>query len=121
MAARTVRECQCLACGQEGEQPEREHHRQMNLLLSRLDEQQRRWYVAVEAERLGYGGNVLLGQITGMDDKTIRRGRQELARSLADRPVKRMRLPGGGRPPVEKKRWGAAPGAGGAGGARDGG
>ena len=76
MAARTVRECQCLACGHEGEHADREQHRQMNLLLSRLDEQQRRWYVAVEAERIGYGGNVLLGQITGMDDKTIRRGRQ---------------------------------------------
>ena len=32
---------------------EREYHRQMNLLLSRLDEQQRRWYLAVESERIG--------------------------------------------------------------------
>ena len=77
----------------------------MNLLLSRLDEQQRRWYAAVEAGRLGRGGLVLLTQITGLDDKTIRRGRHELARSLADRPSDRVRLPGGGRPPVEKKRW----------------
>ncbi|HEY8744540.1 MAG TPA: hypothetical protein VIU62_15705 [Chloroflexota bacterium] len=121
MAGRAVHACGCPGCRQDEEHADREWHRQMNLLLSRLDEQQRRWYVAVEAERLGYGGIVVLGQITGMDDKTIRRGRQELARSLADRPVKRMRLPGGGRPPVEKKRWGAAPGAGGAGGARDGG
>ena len=28
----------------------------MNLLLSRLDEQQRRWYVAVESNRIGPGG-----------------------------------------------------------------
>ena len=121
MTGRTVRDCRCSGCRQEGEYAEREWHRQMNLLLSRLDEQQRRWYVAVEAERLGYGGIVLLGQITGMDDKTIRRGRQELARSLADRPVERIRLPGGGRPPVEKKRSGTAPGLGGASGAGDGG
>ncbi|MBV9577288.1 MAG: hypothetical protein JO057_01725 [Chloroflexi bacterium] len=33
----------------------REYHRQMNLLLSRLDEQQRRWYLSVESERLGWG------------------------------------------------------------------
>ncbi len=119
MAERAVHVCRCSGCQQEGEYADRERHRQMNLLLSRLDEQQRRWYVAVEAERIGYGGNVLLGQITGMDDKTIRRGRQELARSLADRPVERIRLPGGGRPAVEKKSCGAAAGAGGAGSAGD--
>jgi hypothetical protein len=33
--------------------PDREHHRQMNLLLSRLDEQQRRWFQAVASERIG--------------------------------------------------------------------
>ena len=75
----------------------------MNLLLSRLDEQQRRWYVALEADRLGHGGDRLLAQITGMDEKTIRRGRQELAAGLTDRPADRVRLPGGGRPASEKK------------------
>jgi hypothetical protein len=38
-----------------------------------------------------------------MDVKTIRRGRQELEADLADRPSERIRLPGGGQPPVEKK------------------
>ena len=75
----------------------------MNLLLSRLDEQQRRWYVAVEANRIGHGGVRLLSQITGIDEKTIRRGQQELADELVERPIDRVRLPGGGRPPVEKK------------------
>ena len=78
----------------------------MNLLLSRLDEQQRRWYVAVEANRLGHGGVRLLSQITGIDEKTIRRGQQELADELVERPIDRVRLPGGGRPPVEKKTHG---------------
>jgi len=75
----------------------------MNLFLSRLDEQQRRWYVAMEANRVGHGGAGLLSQITGMDEKTIRRGQRELATELAERPTDRVRLPGGGRPPVEKK------------------
>jgi hypothetical protein len=75
----------------------------MNLFLSRLDEQQRRWYVALEADRLGHGGERRLAEITGMDEKTIRRGREELAAGLVDRPATRIRLPGGGRPPVEKK------------------
>jgi hypothetical protein len=57
------------------------------VLLSRLDEQQRRWYLAVESERFGYGADRILLEITGVDEKTIRRGRRELAASLVDRPV----------------------------------
>jgi hypothetical protein len=75
----------------------------MNLFLSRLDEQQRRWYVALESNRIGHGGERLLSQITGMDEKTIRRGRQELADSLAHRPDDRVRVEGGGRTVTEKK------------------
>jgi hypothetical protein len=44
----------------------------------------------------------LLSQITGMSLDTIRRGRDELAEDLVERPVDRIRLPGGGRHPVEK-------------------
>jgi hypothetical protein len=33
-----------------------------------------------------------------------RRGREELAASLVNRPVHRVRQPGAGRPPVEKKK-----------------
>ena len=66
----------------------------MNLLISRLDEQQRRWYIAVEANRIGHGGIRLLSQITGMDEKTIQRGQQELEQSLADRTSEQIRLPG---------------------------
>jgi hypothetical protein len=75
----------------------------MNLLLSRLDEQQRRWYLAVESERLGHGADRLLFEITGVDEKTIRRGREDLAASLEDRPVNRVRQPGAGRRRTEKK------------------
>jgi hypothetical protein len=75
----------------------------MNLLCSRLDEQQHRWYVALESNRIGPGGDHLLSQITGLDEKMIRRGREELATSLADRPAERVRRPGGGRPAVETK------------------
>ena len=62
-------------------------HKQINLLVSRLDEQQRRWFVAVEANRQGYGGVRLLSQITGMDEKTIERGQQELEQGLVERPT----------------------------------
>ena len=80
----------------------------MNLLLSRLDEQQRRWYLAVESERLGYGADRILFEITGVDEKTIRRRREELAASLVDRPVDRVRLPGAGRPPTKNSHGASA-------------
>ena len=76
---RPVHTCQCARCEIAAPHPDREYHRQMNLLLSRLDEQQRRWYLAVESQRLGHGADRLLFEITGVDEKTIRRGREELA------------------------------------------
>jgi len=75
----------------------------MNLFLSRLDEQQRRWYVALESQRIGHGGDRLLSTITGLDEKTIARGRHELESFLEGRPIDRVRLPGGGRLPAQKK------------------
>lgn len=98
-----VHECQCADCQRAADHPEKARHHQMNLFLSRLNEQQRRWYVALEAERLGPGGPGLVAQITGLDPKTIQRGRDELVAELAARPVDRVRQVGGGRPPVEKK------------------
>jgi hypothetical protein len=95
--------CQCRVCRDEQAHPDRLIHRRMNLLLSRMDEQQRRWYVALESMRVGHGGDAFLHQITGMDVQTIRRGRQELENDLRDRPHNRVRLEGGGRPPVEEK------------------
>ena len=103
MASSELPNCQCPLCQGGADHPERERHRQLLLLYTRLDENQRRWFVALESKRLGYGGDRLLSQITGMDEKTIRRGREELDASLADNPSDRIRRPGGGRPPVEKK------------------
>ncbi len=99
---RPVHVCPCEAC-QTGTGPVAEHHRRLNLILSRLDEQQRRWVAALEAQRLGYGGFNEVAAITGLHPETIRRGRDELAGGLNDRPADRVRLPGGGGRPVSKK------------------
>jgi hypothetical protein len=72
-------------------------------LLSRLDEQQRRWVAAREAKRLGHGGFQRIAEITGLHPETIRRGRDELNDDLRNRPTDHVRLPGGGRRRVEKK------------------
>ena len=104
MSAKPIHLCQCPNCRQPDDHADKKLHHQMNLLLSRLDEQQRRWYVALEARKLGHGGATLMSQITGMHVETIRRGRRELDAELQDRPPDRVRLPGGGRLPVEKKK-----------------
>jgi hypothetical protein len=101
--SKEIHQCQCPKCLQSKGSPEWRLHHQMNLFLSRLDEQQRRWYVALESKKMGHGGDVLLSQITGVEVETIRRGRRELDEDLAHRPEERIRLEGGGRPAVEKK------------------
>ncbi len=104
MPARPVQTCLCAVCQHAEENPATaDHHRQMNLLLSRLDEQQRRWYAAVEANRVGAGGAQVVARITGLSVKTIHRGQQDVADSLATRPTERVRVVGGGRPRAEKK------------------
>ena len=103
MPVGAVAQCQCPRCQQGDSHPERVLHQQINRLLSRLDEAQRRWYAGLESQRIGHGGDRLLAQITGLDEQTIRRGRTELAASLADCPLGRVRRPGGGRPALEKK------------------
>src|SRR5436309_9293660 len=104
MSAIEVQVCQCPRCQAGEAHPEQVLHEQMNLLLSRLGEAERRWYAAVEANRLGHGGVRLVAQITGLDEKTIRQGQVDVAGELTDAPIKRrQRRPGGGRPPVEKR------------------
>jgi len=61
----------------------------MNALLSRLAEQQRRWYAALEATRLGHDGAHLMAQSTGLDPQTIQCRRREWASKLRECPVAR--------------------------------
>src|SRR5438132_12241383 len=99
----TIHKCRCSDCKRPGDHPNKELNRQMNLFLSRLEEQQRRWYVALESRRIGHGGDRLLALITGMTVRTIRCGRRELEQSLHNAPEGRQRRSGAGRPLVEKK------------------
>jgi Rhodopirellula transposase DDE domain len=103
MPASVFHECACSACRSGKSHPDRRLHRQINLLLSRLDEQQRRWLAALEATRLGRGGVQRMAEVTGLDRHTIARGQRELASGLADRPRERIRCQGGGRPARERQ------------------
>lgn len=97
-----IHRCRCPDCSGAEDHPNKEIHRRLNLLLSRLNEQQRRWLVALEAQKLGRGGDRRMSSVTGMDVETIRRGRRELDASLRDCPPGRIRRPGAGRPAVKK-------------------
>lgn len=98
-----IHQCECAIC-QAGNDPATvQYHHQMNLLLSRLNEPQRRWYVGVLSQQPDSPSDCHLAEITGLDEKTIRRGRRELEEGLSDLPTGRQRRTGGGRPRAEKK------------------
>jgi hypothetical protein len=73
----------------------------MILFYSLLDEQQRRLYAGLEAQKLGYGGDRKIAEFFGLDVHTVARGRQELFSERVHR--QRVREKGGGRKRVEKK------------------
>jgi hypothetical protein len=101
VADAAIRACQCAACVS-GDHADRQIHHQLNVLMSRLDEQQRRWLAALESKKIGHGGDALVSRITGLHVDTIRRGREELDADLNGRPSGRVRNPGAGRPAVKK-------------------
>lgn len=106
VSKREVYQCQCPKCQSSGNSEVKELHAQMNQFLSRLDEQQRRWYAALEAKKLGHGGTKQISQITGMHVNTIRRGRHELEEQLKSCPSGRIRQQGGGRKSLKKNTGG---------------
>ena len=102
MDSQKTHQCECEVCKQPDDHPEKEQHHRMTVFFSRLDEQQKRWYAALEAERLGHGGQKLVSQITGLSIPTIQRGRKEMNKDRVERPMDRIRIPSGGRKAVEK-------------------
>ena len=74
----------------------------MILFYSLLDEQQRRLYTGLEAQKLGYGGDRKMAEFFGLNLHTVARGRRELFGEQVHRD--RVRKEGGGRKSAEKKR-----------------
>jgi hypothetical protein len=103
MSRSEVYACQCKHCQQQTPHPDQDLHRQMNLRFAAWMNNSVEGRVAVESNRIGAGGDRQLSHITGLDEKTIQRGRQELASSLAERPTERVRVLGAGRLRAEKK------------------
>ena len=93
--------CGCSRCRAGEPHVDRTLHQRINLLISRLDEQQRRWFVALEAERLGRGGEPRGSRASASSDRpdgsarsTRTRTRRAPARA---RPRPRLRAAGAAR------------------------
>lgn len=99
----TVHECECAVCQAGTDAVVIKHHQHINLVLSRLDEAQRRWYIGSLSAGADAPSDGLLAQISGLTEKTIGRGRKELSEGLPAVPVGRQRQSGGGRKAAEKK------------------
>lgn len=98
-----VHECECEACKAGLDQGTVKSHQRINVFLSRLNESQRRWYVATLSEEDNAPSDRQLALITGLDEKTIRRGKAELRDQLTSVRAERQRRAGGGRWRAEKK------------------
>lgn len=73
---------------------DRDVEEQMKTLYGSLNERDRRRYAAIEASKLGYGGQTYVRAVLGCDYKTLRRGMEEL-KSLPELPPGRVRKKGG--------------------------
>jgi hypothetical protein len=98
-----IHRCECEACKAGLDTETVKSHQRINLFLSRLNEPQKRWYVATLSEEADGASDRQLALITGLDEKTIRRGKTELQDQLAVVPADRQRRAGGGRLRAEKK------------------
>ena len=74
--------------------------KEINRFVAVLNEKQRRLFLGLCARQQGRGAIRQLARITGASRNTIRRGLRELGQRAAPG---RVRRPGGGRRPVEKK------------------
>ncbi|MDP1624614.1 MAG: hypothetical protein Q8L64_02475 [bacterium] len=98
-----IHQCECKTCKIGLDTEIIKSHQRINLFLSRLNEPQRRWYVATLAEETDAPSDRQLALITGLDEKTIRRGKVEMQDQLVAAPVGRQRQEGAGRWRAEKK------------------
>lgn len=73
----------------------------LHTFIATLNEKQRRLYAGFESMKLGHGGDILISRQTGLNVKTIARGRRELASQQIT--VDRVRQVGGGAKAIEKK------------------
>lgn len=100
--ARRPHRCGCSECLRHPRGATARSHRDLNRLLATLDERRRRLFVALLAREQGRGAIRRLARVTGLSRNTIRKGLREWRRPNLI-PGGRVRRPGGGPKPVEKR------------------
>jgi hypothetical protein len=75
----------------------RDVERAMRIFFETLSEKDRRRYVAVESQKLGFGGIEYIASVVGCSRRTIENGRAELKTLPNNETEDRIRRPGGGR------------------------
>jgi hypothetical protein len=89
------------------------HEETMRMFSRTLDEDHRRRYAAIEALKIGFGGIAYVARVLGMSRRTLYTGIRELEQLREDDPdhpqrpsgdAKRVRRPGGGRPPITERK-----------------
>jgi len=76
---------------------------QMRSFSQALSEKDRRQYAALEARKLGHGGQTYIAKTLGVGRKTIERGLKEIDNNDPP-PTDRIRRVGGGRKPYDGKK-----------------
>ena len=71
-----------------------EVERHMRLLFDSLSEKDRRRYAAVEAEKLGHGGEQYIADLFGCEPDTVRHGRRDIEQLPVDEAADRVRKKG---------------------------
>lgn len=69
----------------------------LKIFYQQLSEKNRRLFVAIEAERFGYGGVSFVSRFFECSRPTVHKARKEFQDSSAVAPGTRIRKPGGGR------------------------
>lgn len=69
----------------------------IQFLIETMDEKTQRLFTGFLAKVSGSGGEAKMAKVTGLDVKTVRKGRVELEKQV-EYPKGRIRSPGGGRP-----------------------
>jgi len=92
---------QILEAAASGDKPSADIQQMLRTFLATLNEKQRRLYAGFESIKLGHGGDIVISRQTGMNVKTIARGRRELTCQRIT--IDRVRQVGGGAKALEKK------------------
>lgn len=81
----------------------RKNQASCRLLFDRLNERDQRHVAGLLALAIGHDGVSFVGDLAGLNRDTVSKGKRELLDNLTDVPEDRVRKPGAGRPPLEKK------------------